>query len=394
MQEATVQPANVFIVKLADRCNLACKYCYVFEFDKQISAGKPHLMSHEIWRKTMERIATHYRTFPNQEVVIGLHGGEPLLIGKNRLEDYLAISSDILHDVPHRYSLQTNALLLDDEWLDLLDRHSIQFCISLDGPPEVNDLYRLGHQGQPTGRKVVNAIIRTLNHPARRLFTGVFSVASPAYSGAKTYEYFLSLGLKSMDFLIPDGNYLHPPIQCQNSTRTVADFLIEAFDAWFDGEDTAIRVRLFHDIILLLFGAEGGLDIFGGVDGSIGIIETDGGLLPHDVLRTCGPPYDVSGLNVNENTIADLMDAHLYPWLKPVIACTRCKVQPVCRGGYAPHRYDGKSFDNVSYHCPSLLKLIEHIASRVLRALAPDKRENYPILLRAAGYNYASAYIS
>src|SRR5688572_28428788 len=106
----------------------------------------------------------------------------------------------VLAGVPFRLSMQTNGLLLDDEWLDLLVELDVWFAISLDGPPDVNDRHRLTKRGAPTGRRVVQAVEMVQGHPARELFGGVLSVIDPDARGDAVLQFFLDLGLHRIDF--------------------------------------------------------------------------------------------------------------------------------------------------------------------------------------------------
>jgi uncharacterized protein len=379
-----LQPASTFIFKLADRCNLACRYCYVFEFDRNVSRTKPATLSHDTLISALRRVAEHVRENQLPDVVIALHGGEPLLIGKRRFEQYVRSIREELTGIDHAITLQTNGLLLDALWLDLFAAHKIQFCISLDGAPEANDRYRVTRKGEGTGVRVLDTIRAVIAHPASPLFNGVLCVANPHASGRGVYEFFVNSGIRKLDFLMPDGNYHAPPVQLKDRPRhAVGDFLVEAFDAWFEQDDPLIEVRLYSQIITGLLGGATSLENFGGIDGSIAIIETDGGVLPHDVLRICGPPFDRSTLHVARNKMIELRDERFFPWRELATQCQECEILSVCRGGYPPHRFDGRSFLNPSFYCEELQQVIKHIAGVVLRALPPERRAAYPLLISA-----------
>src|SRR5581483_3587271 len=243
--------------------------------------------------------------------------------------------------------------------------YRIQFSISLDGPAGTNDRFRITRSGQGTAAKVEAAIGAIFEHPAARYFQGVLAVADPGSSGAEVYRYFRRLGLRAIDFLLPDGNYAAPPFHLEATGRGPGEFLVEAFDAWFEEDDPAVQVRSFVEIIRGALGERPTVDHFGRIDGSIAFIETDGGLIAHDVLRICGPPHDRSKLNVARDPIGALQRPEFFPWSEPAPQCAECSLFRICGGGYPPHRFDGRSFDNPSYYCRDLMLLIRHIAGRV-----------------------------
>jgi uncharacterized protein len=366
----TIQPARDFVLKLVDRCNLRCRYCYVFEFDREIAPQKPPILSLRTLYQALDAIRLHLRELRQRSVTITLHGGEPLLVGKARFRRYVEAIRGELSDYHVRLGLQTNAVLLDRDWLDLFDRYAVHFSISLDGPPATNDKFRITPAGRGTAAKVESAIASISEHPAARCFQGILAVADPASSGAEVYRYFRRLGLRAVDFLLPDGNYAAPPFHLDAAGRGPGEFLVEAFDAWFEEDDPAIQVRSFVEIIRGVLGERPTVDHFGRIDGSIAFIETDGGLIAHDVLRICGPPHDRAALRVGRDPIRALQSPGFYPWSDPAPACAECSLFSVCGGGYPPHRFDGKSFRNPSYYCRDLTMLIRHIGARVSESIA------------------------
>jgi radical SAM protein with 4Fe4S-binding SPASM domain len=244
-------------------------------------------------------------------------------------------------------------------------------------------LVRMTPTGLDLGEEAPAKPSKILRDAAAEFFGGLIAVANPNANGADVYKYFLTLGIKGVDFLFPDGNYINPPFHTP-AHRPVSEFMIEVFDEWYGRDDPSIRVRLFTSIIESLLGKESSLDFFGNINGSIAVIETDGGILPHDVLRICGSDYDASKLNVAENAIGDLQSAEFFPWLELAHTCRECSLLPVCGGGYPPHRFDGVSFRNPSYYCDDLKRLISHIARRVVPGIPRAERAKQILLMQAA----------
>src|SRR4030081_2513705 len=76
-------PFREFIVKIHSRCDLACDYCYMYEMADQSWRGQPRRMSREIAEHTARRIGEHVREHGLTSVGLILHGGEPLLAGRD-----------------------------------------------------------------------------------------------------------------------------------------------------------------------------------------------------------------------------------------------------------------------------------------------------------------------
>src|SRR5271154_5916763 len=78
-------PFREFIVKVHSRCDLACDYCYMYEMADQSWRNQPRSMSAETAELTARRIGEHAKEHRLPAVTLILHGGEPLLAGRDRL---------------------------------------------------------------------------------------------------------------------------------------------------------------------------------------------------------------------------------------------------------------------------------------------------------------------
>src|SRR6266550_8625584 len=86
----TPTPFRTFILKVANRCNINCDYCYVFNSKDQAWQHLPARMSVDVARATALRISEHIATHDVAAVHIVLHGGEPLLTGPRHMADLLS----------------------------------------------------------------------------------------------------------------------------------------------------------------------------------------------------------------------------------------------------------------------------------------------------------------
>jgi uncharacterized protein len=215
---------------------------------------------------------------------------------------------------------------------------------------------------------------------AKPLFGGVLTVIDPEIDPTELYRFYRSLGVTSVDFLLPDAHYGNPPLKLtpRGSATPYADWLIEVFDLWFDEGDASFHIRIFENIIDLIFCDERSTDYLGGRPNGILVIETDGGMEPVDVLKICGEGFTKLGYNVLSESIADITIAPLLRKYQEGAAalcaeCRACHIAAVCGGGYLPHRFSPTNgFDNPSIYCQDLMKLIIHIRSRIVASL-PEK---------------------
>ncbi len=134
--EAFFQPIVYVTAKVTHGCNLKCRYCKVDSRPKT-SAG----MSLET-AKRAARLLIENSTYPS--LWFNMHGGEPLLMPDEWIEEVVSYASDLArtHSKEVKFPISTNGTLLTEERLLKLHRVGIDFSMSCDGPPEINDLMR------------------------------------------------------------------------------------------------------------------------------------------------------------------------------------------------------------------------------------------------------------
>src|SRR5437660_977702 len=130
-------PFREFIVKVHSRCDLSCDYCYMYEMADQSWRDQPRRMSVDIAECAAWRIGEHARTHQMPDITLILHGGEPLLAGHELIWRLVtatrkAAGPDVRVDV----RVQTNAVGLDDAYLQLFCELGIRVGVSLDGAAE------------------------------------------------------------------------------------------------------------------------------------------------------------------------------------------------------------------------------------------------------------------
>ncbi|HEU5108377.1 MAG TPA: FxsB family cyclophane-forming radical SAM/SPASM peptide maturase [Micromonosporaceae bacterium] len=362
-----------FIVKLHSRCNLSCTYCYVYHHADQSWRDRPGVMSAETIDAMASRIGAHAHRHGLREVVVVLHGGEPLLAGPDVLDRTVTAIRDALapSTVPE-FTVQTNGTLIDDRWLSLFHRHRIGVGISLDGVGAAHDRHRTFANGRGSFHLVRRAL-RALGRPEHRdVYAGLLCTIDLANDPVDVYEGLLEFAPPEIDLLLPLGNWVHrPPGRTADHRDTpYADWLIAVFDRWFDAP-RGTGVRIFESLIALLVGGRSETEAVG-LDSAHAItIETDGALEVTDALKSTAHGMGATGLTVHRD---DLDAALAHPGVRALRrglsrlapACRACPVASVCGGGQYAHRYgaDG-GFAHPSVYCPDLFRLVRHIEGRL-----------------------------
>jgi uncharacterized protein len=357
----------------------------------------------------MEKIRQHCVRHGIKEVGFVFHGGEPMLAGRDFFRRFVCEAQRVLQpEITPQFMMQTNGTLLDREWLDLLCELQIGFGISLDGPPEIHDANRVDHRGRGSYADVRAAINLALADPrCNKLFGTVLTVVNLACDPLELYAHFKAIGLHGVDFLLPEANYDRTPpgFSLDPNAAHYADWLITVFDEWFGTGDASFRIRLFENIIALVFGCEVSTDSIGGRKNDALVIETDGGLEPAAVLQSCGDAFKELGKNVLRSELDEVYESSLVRTYQIGASalcetCRSCSIRDVCGGGYLPHRYSSRNgFANPSIYCRDLSKLITHVQARVLDTLPEQMVQQYQLatvdhrdVWRAAAAQWRAAF--
>lgn len=357
------------VVKIAQRCNLACSYCYMYYHEDHAYMTKPRFMSDTISDCLIERIQ-QYCDQNKKRIGITLHGGEPLLVGPRRLARLAGKVRERLGSRLRTLQMQTNATLVTEKSLSVLKEYNIQVGVSLDGPQDVHDRVRVDHKGRGSYERAVSGLLKLQN---AGLLGGVLCVIDPAVSGLDIYKHLRSLGIKRMNFLLPDATHdtklkLYPGVPAD----AIARYLIPIFDEWYAEDDPSVRIRLFEVIIRLIFGGSSTSELVGNPLLNYLVIDTDGAIQACDALRSCEQGIYESGLNVIHDDFpsvalgAPLVFQTLSTGVSLCATCEACSEKAVCGGGALPHRYSHQSgFANVSVWCEDLYRTIKYIRSRI-----------------------------
>ena len=362
-----------FVLKVHQRCNLACDYCYVYELADQTWRERPALMSEDTWQAAARRIAEHVERHRLTKIGLVLHGGEPLLAGADRL---VRLAEELRAAMPEgcevTVGMQTNGIMLAEPTLDRLTRAGVSIGVSVDGSPEDHDRHRRYRNGDGSYAAVDRALT-LLNQPRYRgSFAGLLCTVDPGSDPVECYEALLHHSPPGIDLLLPHANWANPPARPPDRGPTpYGDWLSAVFDRWYGAPRQETRIRLFEEVMQLLLGGSSRSEQVGLSPVAVAVVESDGAIEQVDSLKSAYSGACATGLNVRSDTFDAALD-HPGVVARQIGAaalcddCVACPVHHVCGAGHYAHRYrPDTGFRNRSVYCADLQRLIGHVHRRL-----------------------------
>ena len=136
-------------------CNLGCTYC--FFLDKELLYEGDRFRMSDEQQETYIRQLIESHSVP--EVTVAWQGGEPTLMGLDFFKRSIELEQKYRRPgMTFLNTMQTNGTLLTDEWCEFLKEHDFLIGISIDGPRELHDAYRVNKRGEGTFDKVMRGL--------------------------------------------------------------------------------------------------------------------------------------------------------------------------------------------------------------------------------------------
>lgn len=368
----TFHPINEFIVKVASRCNINCDYCYEYNLGDDSWKRQPKLMDIDTVRVLGRRIAEHAQSHSVPSVFVSLHGGEPLLLGADRLDETCNVLREEIGDVTHMsLTMQTNAMLINDDIVRIVKKHRISVSVSLDGEAESNDRHRVDHQGRGSHSRVVDGIAR-LQAGAPEYFTGILGVMDLRNDPIRTFDALAAFGVEWIDFLLPHHNWDRLPPRPNSDPLAYGRWYWEVYKAWTGDRHRGVTVRFLANIVSQLAGGQSVYEAMTLAPCTLITIATDGSIEAVDCLKSTATGLHQIGINVHGSSFDQAARAKLVSirqsgqdQLSP--ECLACEFKRECAGGYFPHRWGrDRGFNNPSVFCADLFWLVTQIRSDLI----------------------------
>lgn len=357
-------------------CNMRCKYCYYLDKAALYDYRQP-LMSYEL----LERyIRANIEGNNSPVIAFAWHGGEPLLAGKEFFRKAVALEQKYAEGRTVENSIQTNGLLLDDEWCAIFRDNNFLVGVSIDGPEHIHDAHRVDAGGQPTFARVMKGIERLYRNRVEYNTLTTVNIHSEG-RGAEVYNFLRGISV-FMQFLpvaelLCDGRIQSPEAQKADiapwsvSAKGFGEFMCDVFDIWVKKDVGRRYVQLFDATLALMVGVQPSVCSLCETCGSGLTVEHNGDVYCCD--HFVYPEYKIG--NIHTDRLADL--AYCDRQFEFGVAkrallpreCRHCKYYNLCHGECPKHRFidDNRGEYGKNYLCEGYKHFYDHTAQAMER---------------------------
>jgi uncharacterized protein len=360
-------------------CNLDCKYCFYLEKESLYPQVEKWAMRDDV----LESYIRQYIEAHDAPVVnFAWQGGEPTLLGVDFFRRVVELEQRYANGKQIANAFQTNCVLLNAAWAEFFLEHQFLIGISIDGPRELHDAYRVDKGGQPTFDRVMRGIATLQRHKVD--FNTLTTVhRANADSPLEVYRFLRDNGSGYMQFIpiveriahqvTEEGLRLISPdfagpakvAPWSVEPRQFGKFLCAIFDEWVRRDVGRTFVQLFDISLELWTGMEASLCIFRKTCGAALAIEHSGDLYSCDHFVY---PENRLG-NIMESPLASLVASaqqQEFGQAKESTLpryCRECDVRFACNGECPKHRFlttpDGEP--GLNYLCAGYKMFFHHI---------------------------------
>ncbi len=323
----------VMIKPASSLCNMRCRYCFYADISSLREVRSFGVMKDEVSDRIIENIFADLED--GDRLTIAFQGGEPTMAGLPYFRHFTEQVGRQQKKVKAEYALQTNALILDEEWCSFLHDHRVLTGVSFDILSEEHDYARPDAAGKGTYKRIRQSLKLLKEHKVE--FNVLCTLTRQvARHPAKVWAEIRKLGIDFVQFT-PCLDELESPGESPFALtpERFADFYKKLFDLWYEAfsRDEYISIKLFDDLVNLLSrGMLTACGICGSCQPQI-VVEADGSVYPCDFY--CLDKYRLGSFT--EQTIRELYErSKASESKKPERLpqhCAGCRYISICHGG-------------------------------------------------------------
>ncbi len=383
-------------------CNLDCSYCF-FLSKEMLYPGSRFRMADDLLETYIRQLIEAHAAVP--EVTIAWQGGEPTLMGIDFFRRAVELTARYLAPGQRAaHTIQTNGTLIDEEWAAFFAEHGFLVGISIDGPRDLHDAYRVNKGGKGS----FDQVMAGLGHlrEAKVEWNALTTIhAANAGHGREVYCFLRDeCGAEFVQFIpiiervaeadadgtVPWASWRDRPLYVQEGERVTGRsvtgeqygrFLIDVFEEWVRHDVAAVYVQMFDVALANWFGEPPSLCIHSETCGAALALEHTGDLYSCD--HFVEPAYKLG--NIRETHMIELIGSEqqrqfgLDKLETLPKFCVECEVRFACHGGCPKDRFietpDGEA--GLNYLCDGYKAFFHHV-NRPMQLMSERLRHGGP----------------
>jgi uncharacterized protein len=358
---------HLIIKPIGSVCNLNCTYCYYRSKKELFPDTKNFVMDERLLEELIEQTILGQES---QTINFTWQGGEPTLLGIDFFQKIIKIQQKYAGTKKISNDLQTNGTFLDDDWCQFLHDHSFLVGLSIDGPPELHDLYRRDHRGDATCDRVVQAAELMQKYQVEFNTLTVLNQKNAKHPEA-VYRFLKDrVGSKYMQFIPCVERNANEVTEWSVDPIDYGNFLCQLFDRWLSQDLHRVFIMNFEATLNLLVGRASPLCFFSNCCGKSLAVEHDGSLFScdHFVL----PSYKLGNIKEKPLSILASLPSQECFGLNKLNSlsteCRRCKYLTLCYGECPKNRFLDPITRQIrpNYLCAGLKKYFSHVLPHMI----------------------------
>jgi len=365
-----MQPFTLLIKPSGSDCNVDCTYCFYKCRPAEIGRGRQR-MSEEV----LEKLVKDYMRLRFALAGFAWQGGEPTLMGLDFYKKAVELQKKYgFAGQEVGNSLQTNAILLDENWCRFLHQSRFLVGVSIDGPKQMHDYYRLDRSGAGTFERVMRAIENCREHKVEFNTLTLLSDVNVKHPD-EVFDFLVGLGVKFLQFI--------PCVELDAATGRVTDFSItpeqyaefqcRLFDRWVEHGPGKLSIRDFDSILSYYVAGRQTICTFDQQCSQYIVIEHTGDAYPCDFFVQ--PKWWLGSILQTpiEKLAAGALKRRFAQNKKNLCnKCLVCRHLALCRGGCMKDRapFDGDNFGRESYYCEAYKRFFDYAGPKFMQIAA------------------------
>jgi uncharacterized protein len=363
------------VLKVTERCNINCTYCYMFNKGNEEFKEHPPYFADDDVASLCDFIQDAVAHLRIKSLAVILHGGEPMMFKVWRTRRLLQGIKDAAGpNCTPSFAMQTNAMLVSPEWKDVFSEFRVGVGVSLDGPAEYNDQERLDHQGLGTYASTVAGFQLLQQWAAEGLIPepGLLCVIDPKRDSRRIYRHFRDdLNCRLINFILPIESH---ETARSNDKQMMGRYLTDLLSEWISDDEPSVKVRLLGEVLRYFSRIRTPVDYErapGHLPHALISIGTNGELGGDDALKPLNL-RQIPLLSVRNSTLSAYLNSGLSAYIRSAEtatpeACVSCCWEGYCRAGMAHgrliNRYSrDRGFNNASVFCEGLRTFFASVA--------------------------------